>query len=104
MRPEEIEIDQRAKEVLSPTVPVEKQHVPSGLRHQIYKLAASFSVQHGRSVYKEVLQSRHSEVPDMHFVVAGLIVLAQWLNYPTAGIPRGADGKPNLNAPAPGTA
>ena len=26
---------------------------------------------------------------------------AQWLNYPTAGIPRGADGKPNLSAPAP---
>ncbi len=29
---------------------------------------------------------------------------AQWLNYPTAGIPRGADGKPNLLAPAPETA
>ena len=26
---------------------------------------------------------------------------AQWLNYPTAGIPRTADGKPNLAAPAP---
>jgi hypothetical protein len=26
---------------------------------------------------------------------------AQWLNYPTAGIPRTADGKPNLSAPAP---
>lgn len=26
---------------------------------------------------------------------------AQWLNYPTPGIPRLADGKPNLNAPAP---
>ena len=26
---------------------------------------------------------------------------AQWLNYPTAGIPRLADGKPNLAAPAP---
>jgi hypothetical protein len=26
---------------------------------------------------------------------------AQWLNYPTAGIPRGRDGKPNLSAPAP---
>ena len=26
---------------------------------------------------------------------------AQWLNYPTAGIPRLADGKPNLTAPAP---
>ena len=26
---------------------------------------------------------------------------AQWLNYPTAGVPRLADGKPNLDAPAP---
>jgi hypothetical protein len=29
---------------------------------------------------------------------------AQWLNVPTPGIPRLADGKPNLNAPAPKTA
>ena len=29
---------------------------------------------------------------------------AQWLNYPTPGIPRLADGKPNLSAPAPRTA
>lgn len=28
---------------------------------------------------------------------------AQWLNHPTPGIPRRADGKPNLNAPAPRT-
>ncbi len=26
---------------------------------------------------------------------------AQWLHYPTAGVPRTADGKPNLSAPAP---
>jgi hypothetical protein len=26
---------------------------------------------------------------------------AQWINYPTPGIPRTADGKPNLSAPAP---
>jgi hypothetical protein len=26
---------------------------------------------------------------------------SQWLNHPTAGIPRTADGKPNLTAPAP---
>jgi hypothetical protein len=25
---------------------------------------------------------------------------AQWLNYPTPGIPRTPDGKPNLSAPA----
>jgi hypothetical protein len=29
---------------------------------------------------------------------------SQWLNYPTAGIPRTADGKPNLAAPTPKTA
>src|SRR5262245_48265387 len=28
---------------------------------------------------------------------------AQWLKQPTAGIPRTADGKPNLSAPAPRT-
>src|SRR5437763_7389048 len=28
---------------------------------------------------------------------------AQWLNYPTPGIPRTKDGKPNLSAPAPKT-
>jgi hypothetical protein len=41
--------------------------------------------------------------------IAGLAILsslasAQWLNYPTPGIPRTADGKPNLSAPAPHTA
>ncbi len=33
-----------------------------------------------------------------------LFMLAQWLQYPTAGVPRDAGGKPNLNAPAPRTA
>jgi len=28
---------------------------------------------------------------------------AQWLNYPTRRVPRSADGKPNLSAPAPRT-
>ena len=27
--------------------------------------------------------------------------IAQWIVYPTPGIPRNADGKPNMNAPAP---
>ena len=38
--------------------------------------------------------------------MAGLFALAasgQWLNYPTAGIPRTPDGKPDLSAPAPKT-
>ncbi len=30
--------------------------------------------------------------------------VGQWLNYPTPGIPRLADGKPNLSAPSPRTA
>jgi hypothetical protein len=37
-------------------------------------------------------------------VVAGTApVAAQWLKYPTAGIPRTADGKPDRKAPAPRT-
>jgi len=31
-------------------------------------------------------------------------MFAQWLDYPTAGVPRTPDGKPNLAAPAPRTA
>jgi hypothetical protein len=34
----------------------------------------------------------------------GAPVLAQWANYPNAGVPRLPDGKPNLAAPAPKTA
>ena len=42
-------------------------------------------------------------------IAVGLTVLpspaaAQWLDYPTAGIPRTPDGKPNLSAPTPRTA
>lgn len=32
------------------------------------------------------------------------VTSAQWLNYPTANIPRTQDGKPDLAAPAPKTA
>jgi hypothetical protein len=35
--------------------------------------------------------------------VMAVPVSAQWLNQPTPGIPRTADGKPNLSAPAPRT-
>jgi len=31
----------------------------------------------------------------------GAAATAQWINYPTPGLPRTADGKPNLAAPAP---
>lgn len=37
-------------------------------------------------------------------VAAPAALVAQWLDYPTAGVPRTADGKPNLAAPAPRTA
>jgi hypothetical protein len=42
-------------------------------------------------------------------LVASLVVLpaslyAQWVTYPTAGVPRTRDGKPDMNAPAPRTA
>src|SRR5215469_199448 len=36
--------------------------------------------------------------------VAALPLTAQWVHYPTPGIPRTPDGKPNLTAPAPKTA
>jgi hypothetical protein len=42
-----------------------------------------------------------------YFVIAGWTAtpaFAQWLNVPTPGMPRTADGKPNLTAPAPRTA
>src|SRR3974377_1813125 len=32
------------------------------------------------------------------------LLCAQWITYPTAGVPRLAHGKPNLLAPAPRTA
>ena len=37
-------------------------------------------------------------------VISSVAPSAQWLNYPTPGIPRTADGKPNLSAPPPKTA
>ena len=36
-------------------------------------------------------------------VALSATVSAQWLNQPTAGLPRSPDGKPNLSAPAPRT-
>jgi hypothetical protein len=36
-------------------------------------------------------------------IVISLPLAAQWINYPTAGVPRTPDGKPNLSAPGPRT-
>src|SRR6478736_6451392 len=33
--------------------------------------------------------------------VVAVTAHAQWLRYPTAGVPKRADGRPNLDAPAP---
>jgi hypothetical protein len=45
-------------------------------------------------------------VPRVTLAILALAVQAsgQWLNFPTPGIPRTKDGKPNLTAPAPRTA
>ena len=37
------------------------------------------------------------------FALLSAAAHAQWMNYPTAGIPRNKDGAPNLTAPAPRT-
>ncbi len=37
-------------------------------------------------------------------MLLALPLAAQWFDYPTRGVPRTPDGKPNLNAPAPRTA
>jgi hypothetical protein len=47
--------------------------------------------------------TRLSCFPYLVFVLACPMVSAQWLNYPSVGVPRTADGKPNLSAPAPHT-
>ena len=50
------------------------------------------------------IQQRLYLVPAMAALTACLYpapAAAQWLNHPNPGIPRGADGKPNLTAPAP---
>ncbi len=36
--------------------------------------------------------------------ICGYSATAQWISYPTPGIPRAADGKPNLSAPVPKSA
>src|SRR5215467_10997869 len=36
-------------------------------------------------------------------IIAIAPAVAQWMHYPTAGIPRTPDGTPNLSAPAPRT-
>src|SRR5665811_257811 len=37
----------------------------------------------------------------MFFAAGSTALFAQWLGYPSSGVPRTPDGKPNLAAPAP---
>ncbi|HUK32603.1 MAG TPA: hypothetical protein VLV86_01760 [Vicinamibacterales bacterium] len=43
-------------------------------------------------------------VPGLLCASTVVVAHAQWLNYPTPGVPRTSDGKPKLDAPAPRTA
>ena len=50
----------------------------------------------------------HGQKRNVRLHVLGLLIMAasvpgfgQWIHYPTAGVPKKADGTPNLNAPAP---
>lgn len=47
------------------------------------------------------MRSRNIWIVPLALIAASSFGHAQWLNQPTAGIPRTADGKPNLSAPAP---
>jgi hypothetical protein len=46
---------------------------------------------------------RCSFAPLLLIVAASSVLLAQWPSYPTPGVPRTPDGKPNMGAPAPKT-
>jgi hypothetical protein len=60
------------------------------------------------------MHQEHKLIPRrscLHYAAAALMLAAvppavfgQYLNYPTSGVPRTPDGKPNLSAPAPHTA
>lgn len=43
-------------------------------------------------------------MPLVSLLIASTPIAAQWLHYPTAGVPRKPDGSPDLNAPTPRTA
>src|SRR6516165_6092174 len=55
------------------------------------------------------MRSRPTSAALLAFVAAGIFVCmspplaAQWFKYPTAGVPRTPDGRPNLTAPTPRT-
>jgi hypothetical protein len=56
------------------------------------------------NIFRTVLGKKFGALTALVCFYAGGPVAAQWLKYPTPGIPRSADGKPNFAAPAPKTA
>jgi hypothetical protein len=54
-------------------------------------------------MFRRVILSASAAVIAVGVVAGTVPVAAQWLKYPTAGIPRTPDGKPNLKAPTPRT-
>jgi hypothetical protein len=49
-------------------------------------------------------RSKNARILTIMLAAPALVLQAQWLNYPTAGVPRLPNGHPNLAAPAPRTA
>ena len=54
-------------------------------------------------MFRRVILSASAALIAVGLVARTAPVAAQWLKYPTAGIPRTPDGKPNLKAPTPRT-
>src|SRR5580692_12217280 len=52
----------------------------------------------------EMMRLKIMALPAILFGLLVCPVQAQWLSYPTAGVPRTPDGKPNLGAACPRTA
>src|SRR3989442_77622 len=73
-----------------------------------------FDVAHAltcRSGIRTAVSDPPARMPALHAKACATVLLllavaahAQWLNYPTAGMPRTPDGKPNLSAPTPNSA
>ena len=57
-----------------------------------------------RSREESKVSVRGIAVTAVLMLIGAISLSAQWLKYPTAGIPRTEDGKPNLSAPTPRTA
>ena len=65
--------------------------------------SAEIFLDHWRRVLRYTTGNMSDVTRSLGVLFAGALLFApaQWLNYPTPGTPRGADGKPNLSAKAP---